>query len=85
MFVSRTRSSGTPAAGAHCRKPAENFIHNHLHTFPENTFPVHTIPLPLERVPNAIVQSFYTEEAEEGERPFLCTPSPQNRRYSQTG
>jgi hypothetical protein len=29
--------------------------------------------------------SFYIYDAEEGECPFLCTPSPEARRYSQTG
>jgi hypothetical protein len=29
--------------------------------------------------------SFYIADAEEGECPFLCTPSPETRRYSQTG
>jgi hypothetical protein len=29
--------------------------------------------------------SLYIDDAKEGECPFLCTPSPETCRYSQTG
>jgi len=78
MFVSRTRSSGMPLPVAIVRQPAENFIRNYFHNFPETHSPCNTGRTPLfEREPNPIVQSFYIDDAEEGECPFLCTPSPE--------
>jgi hypothetical protein len=86
MFVSRTRNSGMP-----CRSPlfgslAENFIRNHLHNLREQirrATPLHA--LLKKSIASESQASFYIDDAEEGEFPFLCTPSPETCRYSQTG
>jgi hypothetical protein len=65
---------------------AENFIRNHLHNLREQirrATPLHSL---LKKSTESESQaSFYIDDAEEGEFPFLCTPSPETRRYSQTG
>jgi len=47
-----------------------------LHSFPENAFALYTLVFPLGENAESNRASFYIEDAEEGERPFLCTPSP---------
>ena len=85
MFVSRTRNSGMPyrlplfggwqktSSATICTISASRFAVQHRPSSSE------------EEYESESRASFYIADAEEGERPFLCTPSPETRRYSQTG
>jgi len=72
MFVSRTRNSGTPCRSllfGSRQKTSSATI---------STIPEHILGLQpsLESGPKALARNFYIDAAEEGECPFLCTPSP---------
>lgn len=84
MFVLHTRNRGTPAAGPMIRKPAQNFIRNDLHNLLLDVRRTFAVQL-MKSAESKQKVFFYIDDAEEGESPFLCTPSPESRRYSQAG
>jgi hypothetical protein len=85
MFVSRTRNSGMP-----CRSPLfggwQKTSSATICTISVSRFAVQHHPcFSRKGTESESEASFYIDDAEEGECPFLCTPSPETRRYSQTG
>lgn len=84
MFVSRTRNSGMP-----CRSP---LFGGWRKTSSAIICTISMIRFAVQRHQvfsrnsneSKSEASFYIDDAEEGESPFLCTPSPETRRYSQT-